>query len=302
MQVFILVSLLNYSLVLGLEKVSLESWVVFLAWSWYPWLDLALELHSVCCSWSWEDKFLIQVFVLFLIFLTLEFGLCLELWFMYLVLRRPVFIPGPRLSPGTTESWSWERKIWIQVLSPVLALGTPDSWFWSRSRKFWIQVLSPGLALGTPDSWFLSRSWERKFWIQVLSPGLDFRTVPDSWFWSWSWERKFWIQICRIFFLCVCMLGGSECSNSSSAADVRVHRFSGIVSRRGEFLRSPGLQLLHADQDHYPAVAVRGRRFHWVGHHNTSHAISQPFSHLPSLTNPLQDVTEIVTIIRKGRR
>ena len=74
----------------------------------------------------------------------------------------------------------------------------------------------------------------------------------------------------------VCVVQGrSERPHSGSAADVLVHRVARVVPRRGELLRSAGLQLLHADQDRVAAVAFRGRRLRRLFHGDARPAMSR---------------------------
>jgi len=69
--------------------------------------------------------------------------------------------------------------------------------------------------------------------------------------------------------------GRSERADSGSAADVLIHRVTGVIPRRCELLRSTGLQLLHTDQDRDAGLARRGRDGRWVGHRNARHAVNR---------------------------
>jgi len=100
------------------------------------------------------------------------------------------------------------------------------------------------------------------------------------------------VPVCMYMY----MSDWSECPNSSPTADVFIHRFPSVVSRRGQLLRSSGLQFLHADEDRVPAVALRGRGFHRVGYHNTGSPINPTlFSVDTSPFQPLARRTSRIT-------
>ena len=104
-------------------------------------------------------------------------------------------------------------------------------------------------------------------------------------------------SLCSVgLIIVVRCVGRSECPDSSSTADVLVHRFPSVVSRRHQLLRSPGLQFLHTDQDRVAAVAVRGCRYHRIGHCNADPAMSRPFPVSCTLFNLVQENVDVVEI------
>lgn len=80
--------------------------------------------------------------------------------------------------------------------------------------------------------------------------------------------------------------GRCQRSDSSTTADVFIHRIACLVPWRHELLRTRRIQLLHATQDCVTTVAIRRRRHHGFGHGNACHALirhqkfhATPWSH-----------------------